>query len=100
MKAAVVERPGVLVIKEVPEPVPGEYDLLVKVRTASICNATDNHILNGTFQGGHDVYPQILGHEVHGEVVALGSRVKDVALGKRVVFYTPRGAFCEYTTLD
>ena len=100
MQAAVVERPGVLVVKDIPEPVVREYDVLVKVRTASICNATDNHILNGTFKGGHDFYPQILGHEVHGEVIATGSRVKNVPLGQRIVFYTPRGAFCTYTTLD
>jgi threonine dehydrogenase-like Zn-dependent dehydrogenase len=100
MKAAVVERPGVLKIKDIPEPKVGEHDLLVKVRTASICNATDNHIFNGTFRGPHDFYPQVLGHEVHGEVVACGPGVDDAPIGKRVVFYTPRGAFCEYTTLD
>lgn len=100
MKAAVVERPGILKIKDVPEPVVGEHDLLVKVRTASICNATDNHIYNGTFRGGHDFYPQVLGHEVHGEVIACGSGVRAAPLGQRVVFYTDRGGFCEYTTLD
>lgn len=100
MRSAVVERPGVLRIKQVPEPVVGPNDLLVRVLTASICNATDNHILNGTVKGPHDFYPQILGHEVHGEVIECGSAVKDAPLGKRVVFYTPRGAFCEYTTVD
>ena len=101
MKAAVVERPGVLAVKDVPEPEVGENDVLVKVRTASICNATDNHILYGTFEGYHDFYPQILGHEVHGEVVAYGSKVEGVVeVGERLVTYTPHGAFCEYTTLD
>lgn len=100
MKAAVVERPGILVVKDVPEPEVGENDILVKVRTASICNATDNHILDGTFEGYHDFYPQILGHEVHGEVVACGSEVEGVEVGERLVTYTPHGAFCEYTTLD
>jgi len=100
MKAAVVERPGVLTVKDVPEPEIGEQDILVKVRTASICNATDNHILYGTFQGYHDFYPQILGHEVCGEVVAWGSKVEGVEKGERVVTYTPNGAFCEYTTFS
>jgi len=100
MKAAVVERPGILVVKDVPEPEVGENDILVKVRTASICNATDNHIVDGTFDGGHDRYPQILGHEVHGEVVSYGSSVEGVDVGDRLVTYTPHGAFCEYTTLD
>ena len=100
MKAVVVERPGLLKVKEVPEPKVGEHDLLVKVRAASICNATDNHILNGTFKGGHDFYPQILGHEVCGDVLDSGPNVKEPPIGKRIVFYTSKGAFCEYTTLD
>ena len=96
MRAAVVERPGLLVLKDVPMPKVGENDILVRVRSASICNATDNHILFGTFQGYHDFYPQILGHEVSGEVVATGAQVKGVEPGERLVFYTPTGAFCEY----
>jgi threonine dehydrogenase-like Zn-dependent dehydrogenase len=100
MKAVVVERPGVLKVTQVPEPKVGEHDLLVKVHAASICNATDNHILNGTFKSGHDFYPQILGHEVCGEVIAGGSSVREKPVGKRIVFYTPRGGFCEYTTVD
>jgi threonine dehydrogenase-like Zn-dependent dehydrogenase len=100
MKAAIVERPGVLKVKDVPEPEVKDYDLLIKVQTASICNATDNHILNGTFKGDHDRYPQILGHEAHGEVVACGKKVANAPLGKRIVAYIPMGAFCEYTTLD
>jgi threonine dehydrogenase-like Zn-dependent dehydrogenase len=100
MKAAVVERPGFLVVKDVAEPEMGGNDILVRVRTASICNATDNHIVDGTFEGAHDRYPQILGHEVCGEVVAYGSNVSGVEIGDRLVTYTPHGAFCEYTVLD
>jgi len=100
MRAIVVERPGVLVLKDVPRPEVGENDILVRVRTASICNATDNHILFGTFSGYHDHYPQILGHEVCGEVVATGSRVRGLETGERLVFYTSHGAFCEYTKVN
>jgi threonine dehydrogenase-like Zn-dependent dehydrogenase len=100
MKAVVIERPGVLVVKDIPMPEVGEKDILVKVGSASICNATDNHILEGTFEGYHDHYPQILGHEVSGAVVATGGSVRGVKLGERLVFYTPHGAFCEYTKVD
>ncbi len=100
MKAAVVVRPGKLVIKDVPEPVLGENDILVKVHTASICNATDVHIFEGTFESHHDFYPQILGHEVCGSVVATGTKVSGVNIGERLVFYTMQGAFCEYTKVD
>ncbi len=100
MRAAIVIRPGKLLIKDVPEPVLGENDILVKVHSASICNATDVHIFEGTFESHHDFYPQILGHEVCGSVVATGSKVSGVRIGERLVFYTMNGAFCEYTKVD
>jgi threonine dehydrogenase-like Zn-dependent dehydrogenase len=100
MKAAVVIRPGKLEVKDLPEPVLGENDILVKVRSASICNATDVHIYEGTFESHHDFYPQILGHEVCGTVVATGVGVSGVKIGERLVFYTMQGAFCEYTKVD
>jgi threonine dehydrogenase-like Zn-dependent dehydrogenase len=100
MKAAVVVRPGKLIVKDIPEPVLGENDILVKVLSASICNATDVHIYEGTFESHHDFYPQILGHEVCGSVIDTGSRVSGVKKGERLVFYTMQGAFCEYTKVD
>ena len=100
MKASVILRPGVVVTKEVPEPVVEENDIMVKVIGASICNATDYHIYEGTFKGYHDHYPQILGHEVFGEVVELGSKVRGVEIGERLAFYTMHGAFCELTKVD
>jgi threonine dehydrogenase-like Zn-dependent dehydrogenase len=100
MKAAVVERPGKLVVKDIPLPICGENEIMIKARTASICNSTDHHIYEGTFTGYHDYYPQILGHEVCGDVVEIGNKVKDVNIGERVVFYTGDGAFCEYTKVN
>ncbi len=100
MKAAVVERPGRLVIKDVPAPVCGDNEIMIKVRSASICNATDHHIYEGTFTGYHDYYPQILAHEVCGDVVETGKQVKGLNIGERIVFYTGHGAFCEYTKVN
>ena len=100
MKAAVVVRPGKLEIKDVPLPEMGDQDILVKVHAASICNATDVHIYEGTFESHHDFYPQILGHEACGSVIAKGAKVSQVDLGERLVFYTMNGAFCEYTKVD
>lgn len=100
MLAAVVKRPGELVIEQVERPKPGPGQFLIKTLAASICNATDNHILEGIFDGNHDRYPQVLGHEICGEVVELGSGVTDVALGERIAMYTPYGAFQEYVPVD
>lgn len=100
MLAAVVKKPGELVIEQVERPKPGPRQFLIKTLAASICNATDNHILEGIFDGYHDRYPQVLGHEVCGEVVELGSEITDVALGERIAMYTPYGAFQEYVLVD
>lgn len=100
MKAAVVEKPGVLSIKEVPIPQIKSNEVLIKVQVASICNATDNHIFHGAFDGYHDFYPQILGHELSGEVAEVGSDVKNLKLGDIVVLYSSSGAFCEYVSVD
>lgn len=100
MLAAVVEKPGQLVVKEVDKPKPGPQQFLIKTLASSICNATDNHIVEGIFDGYHDHYPQILGHEVCGEVVELGSEVTDVKIVERIAMYTPYGAFAEYVPVD
>lgn len=99
MRAAVVKKPGELVLEDVPKPEPRDSDVLVKVRTAAICNAVDRHILEGTASGYLDHYPQILGHEISGEVVNVGSQVDDVDIGERIVFFK-LGGFTEYVTLD
>ena len=99
MRAAVVRKPGELVLEDIPKPEPRDSDVLVKVRTAAICNAADRHILEGTASGYLDHYPQILGHEISGEVVGVGSQVDDVDIGERIVFFK-LGGFTEYVALD
>ena len=96
MLAAVVVRPGCLTIQDIPRPKPGEGEVLIRVEAASICNATDNHILDGTFEGHHDRYPQVLGHEVCGTVIEQGPGVETPKIGQRIALYTPNGAFQEY----
>lgn len=96
MRAAVVEHPNQLVIKDIPKPTIKPNEVLIRVECASICNATDNHILEGTFDGYHDFYPQVLGHEVCGVICEVGADVTNLQLGQRIALYTPNGAFQEY----
>jgi NADPH:quinone reductase-like Zn-dependent oxidoreductase len=49
VKALVVPRPGEARIEEVPVPEIGDYQALVRLRAASICNSTDTQILTGRF---------------------------------------------------
>ncbi len=75
MKAVVVQSPGNVLIKDVSEPVVGDYDVLCEVLAASVCSGTDNHIVHGE-QYQKSKYPLILGHEAIGRAIKCGSKVK------------------------
>ncbi len=85
MKAALLLKPGVIVLQEVPRPPLGAGEVMVKVRAVGICGS-DMHIYS---QGriGNNVLrgPHIPGHEASGEVAALGEGVSGLAIGQRVV---------------
>lgn len=72
MKALVCRGAGEpLRVEEIPDPVPGEGEVLVRVRAAGICHS-DLSMVNGTLSPS---YPLILGHEAAGEVVGTGEHV-------------------------
>ena len=78
----VVER-NRLDILELPEPKPGPFDALVETKACGICNSTDAKILEGEFQPG--TYPILLGHESVGEVIRVGSEVRNFKVGDVVL---------------
>lgn len=83
MRAAVYYGPNDLRVEDVPMPEVGPEDVLIRVLSANICG-TDLRILHG----GHRHYPagskRIPGHEVVGEIVAMGERVTGHKVGDRV----------------
>ena len=83
MKAAVVKAFGKpLVIEDVPVPVPGPGELLVKVKACGVCH-TDLHAASGDWPV-KPVLPFIPGHEAAGIVAALGPGVTDFKVGDAV----------------
>jgi L-iditol 2-dehydrogenase len=64
-----------------PPPSPREDEVLLKVKAVGICG-TDIHITNGAIQSAKP--PMILGHEVSGEIAAVGSKMTNVREGDRV----------------
>jgi len=58
-------------VEQIPDPVPGEGEVLVRVRAAGVCHS-DLSMVNGTLSPS---YPLILGHEAAGEVVGSGEHV-------------------------
>ncbi len=83
MKAAVIESPGKLVVRDVPDPKPGEYDVLCQVTYGATCTGTDLHLIDGVFPWP-PTYPAILGHESVGRVIEVGSRVENYRIGDLV----------------
>lgn len=71
-------------LREVPEPTPGDRQALIEVIYTGVCG-TDVHVM-------HDEYkvnpPVIMGHEVLGRVLAVGSPQDAAWVGQRVVMET------------
>lgn len=83
MKALCVQSPHHLVIEERPMPeIQAANEVLIKVKAAGICGS-DVHIYHGTSPVA--TYPRVIGHEIAGEIMAIGTQVTSFAVGDRVV---------------
>ncbi len=93
MKVARFYAPGDIRLEDVDEPAPGPDEVKIRVRNCSTCG-TDVKILNN----GHPnmTPPQVMGHEIAGEVVEVGSDVSGWAAGDgvQVIAAIPDGT-CE-----
>ncbi len=75
--------PGLELIEK-PEPTPGPDEVLVQVKACSICG-TDVHIYQWDEWSQRRIKPPlVLGHEVAGKVVSVGSHVRGIAKGDYV----------------
>jgi NADPH2:quinone reductase len=97
MKAAVVTDGGVEV-REVEKPKPGPDQVLVRVRAAGL-NRADLQVAAGRSHGGIGGPGTVMGLEFAGEVEAVGSAVKAVKAGDRVMC-TGSGGYAEYAVAD
>lgn len=97
MRAAVVTSPDQpLLIADVPIPVPGRHQALVRVITSGVCH-TDLHAARGDWP----VAPKadlIPGHEGYGVVVAIGEGVTTLTIGEHVgnAWLWSACGLCEY----
>ncbi|MBV6819056.1 zinc-binding alcohol dehydrogenase family protein [Rahnella sp. PD12R] len=76
------KEPSRFIAIELPQPVPGENDLLVEVKAVSI-NPVDTKVHKGVQKSGLDA-PKILGWDASGIVKAVGSAVKNFKAGDEV----------------
>jgi 2-desacetyl-2-hydroxyethyl bacteriochlorophyllide A dehydrogenase len=81
VRAIVFSQPGRFALTEVPDPVAGPREVVVRVEAVGICG-TDVHVLDGEFAPTR--YPIIPGHETSGVVESVGDAVHEVEPGDRV----------------
>ena len=86
MKAIMKVAPGVghVALRDIPEPAAGAGQVKIRVRAAGLCG-TDIHIYKNEFRSWP---PVVLGHEVAGEIAAVGDGVTGLAPGMRVTTET------------
>lgn len=83
MRAVIYTSPGEIAVVQVPQPmIVDTTDAIVKVTLTGICG-TDLHVVRGDFPG---IEPgTILGHEFVGEVLEVGSAVRRLRQGDKVL---------------
>ncbi|MFZ0564990.1 MAG: zinc-dependent alcohol dehydrogenase family protein [Chlamydiales bacterium] len=82
MRAMVLTETGKpLQLKEIPTPQPNAEEVLIKVSVCGICR-TDLHLIDGELPSPK--LPIVPGHQIVGEIVALGEKVSHLQVGNRV----------------
>lgn len=82
MKAALLVRPGEVVVDEVPDPEVGPDDVGIAVGGVGLCGS-DLSVFSGKWAAPS--YPWLMGHEAFGTVETVGRNVPDSRIGQTVV---------------
>ena len=95
MKAMLLSEYKQLQLTELPQPQPAPDEVLIQVAACGICGS-DVHGYDGS--SGRRIPPLVMGHEAAGTIAAIGSSVRNFAIGDRVTFdstvYCGACAFC------
>ncbi len=100
MRHIAFDAPGdadVMRLVEGPVPEPGPGEILIRVRAAGV-NRPDVFQRQGDYPPPPGASP-ILGLEVAGEVAAVGTGVKDIAIGEKVTALSNGGGYAQYTVV-
>ena len=77
----VMTAPGQITFRQIPVPQPQPHEVLVRTRMIGVCGS-DIHVYHGKHP--FTAYPVTQGHEVSGDIVAVGSAVTGLAAGRKV----------------
>lgn len=90
MAASVLRGVGEIVIEERPVPSPAPDEVLVKVHSVGVCGSDVHYYKHGRIGSYVVESPLILGHEVSGTIVAVGSGTDPDRVGQRVAIEPQR----------
>ena len=82
MKAALLVRPGEVVVDAIPEPAVGPDDVSIAVGGVGLCGS-DLSVFSGKWTA--PAYPWVMGHEAFGTIEAIGPGVPRERIGQTVV---------------
>ena len=82
MRAALLVRPGEVVVDEIPDPSVGPDEVRIAVAGVGLCGS-DLSVFSGKWAAPS--YPWIMGHEAFGTIDAIGRNVAEQLIGQRVV---------------
>jgi NADPH:quinone reductase-like Zn-dependent oxidoreductase len=93
--------PDVLKLEDTPRPEPGDNEILIHVKAASV-NPVDYKIRSGEFKKGEIKLPTTLGRDVAGVVESVGRNVRNVKPGQEVYAFlgAKSGGYAEYAIAE
>jgi len=84
MKAVLLEAPNKVSLKEIPVPVPGKGEILIRTKAGTVCTSDIMDMRYGLFT---DHLPMVMGHEAAGIVAAVADDVTDIEVGDEVAVH-------------
>ncbi len=90
MTASVLRTVGQITLEERPVPAPAHDEVLVKVLSVGVCGSDVHYYRHGRIGPYIVESPLVLGHEVSGQIVAVGSDVDRARMGRRVAIEPQR----------
>jgi len=102
MRAAAIHRyggPDEFQTEKLPVPKPKATQVLIRLDAAGV-GVWDPAVRSGEYEIGKRSFPKIIGNDGSGEVVAVGSQVKELRPGDQVYAYSLEGGlYAEYATI-
>ena len=90
MRAIELVEPGRFEIREVPMPVPGRMDLLIRITRVGVCGSDIHLFRQGCIGDIRLTEPLVIGHECTGVVEAAGPGADAALVGRRVAIEPAR----------